>query len=109
MHSPRNTAVFKYVDNIAALYAHVFSMLTVIILSWLFLEYRVSLVLWCGFFTCCASLYLYHYKETPEPSLPSPSRTRHNNRSYQAVDTQDISESNQVGVEMVPAAPSGSG
>ena len=52
------TVVFKYVDNIATLYAHVLSMLIIVLFSWLLFDLHLSLALLCGFATCILSLWL---------------------------------------------------
>jgi len=68
MLSRCGAVVFKYLDNIATLYAHVLSMLAVVLVSWLLFGMHISLTLLCGFSTCILSLFLYHHNPTLMPA-----------------------------------------
>ncbi len=64
-------AIFKFIDNIMALYAHVAAMMLVVICSILFLGFKASTTFVCGFAVCIISLFLYHHQPPPE-TTPSP-------------------------------------
>ena len=54
-------AIFKFIDNIMALYAHVAAMMLVVVCSVLFLGFNVNTTFVCGFAVCVISLFLYHH------------------------------------------------
>ena len=59
------TGIFKYIDNIMALYAHVSAMMIVVVCSALFFRFTISATFVCGFLVCIISLFLYNH--TPGP------------------------------------------
>ena len=82
-----HSGIFKFIDNIMALYSHVAAMMVVVICSVIFLGFTINTTFVCGFVVCVISLFLYHHNPVPvevsskadplavEPILPkSPSR-----------------------------------
>lgn len=73
-------SIFKYIDNVAALFSHVSAMMLVVVCSVLVYDFPVTTTYLCGLAVCIISLILYHHKPPPptteEPVAPR-SEPRH--------------------------------
>ncbi len=65
-HAFARAAIFKFIDNIMALYSHVAAMMLVVLCSVMFLGFTLTTTFVCGFAVCIISLFLYHHNPTPE-------------------------------------------
>jgi drug/metabolite transporter (DMT)-like permease len=54
--------VFRWLDNLQALYGHSVAMLLVTLASMVLFSFEAGLLYWCGFLVCLVSMWLYHQR-----------------------------------------------
>eukprot|EP01138_Halocafeteria_seosinensis_P001980 gb/GECG01002028.1/.p1 GENE.gb/GECG01002028.1/~~gb/GECG01002028.1/.p1 ORF type:complete len:409 (+),score=23.02 gb/GECG01002028.1/:1-1227(+) len=69
--------IYRYLDNITGVLAHVTAMLAVIAVSvWLF-DFTINIVVTCGFCACVIGIWLYHHEPLQDPSYIEKIKTTH--------------------------------